>query len=1009
MKPELAILLKDFPKRLENTEKVQKMVIHNLGYYLQSHSSYAICKKYFRDFDFRSDYWWRPEVRLLGKYYIDYFNEDFFPPVELRKVLLQIFSLAKKLRREGAFDFVPGNTAYYEDGAHPGVFKKIGEVLGKAIESSGIDSKAVRDAHPRSFKGAKSISEHLAGFVRTFSANKKESEMNGTLIHRFRFLPYYLASSADELKQATAFLSAFYTLYTATNAYQTGAAQNFGPILGNNSTKQFIDVVGKWMDGESISKTKFMAHDSESKELQDKSEYVAVLEVHGFARLHQIPYVNNVVLKNYVKLFDLENLDWKTVQERVGQAVREFLKSDAKLVNQLAQLWEKYIKVAKETFELHFEPEKIQRAKLREQYGPELISDFLLEEYKKQVDGIGKNLGELDKAQALVHLCLDANAYLEVEAEGAQANAVVSTGVHYWSIGAGEGAQFWPKWQSQNLISLGWEEMGDLTQYKTLEELKKKYIELYQPKTDDPKNDTLGLFEFRNNLKPGDIVFVKNGRKKLLGVGRVLSEYQFVGNAEFHGHLRSVEWLKTGEWDLQTDKFAIKSLTDITEYPDFVQNLLKLANVDGALALRGDHMAKEIKVPVSKNVIFWGPPGTGKTYRLIKMQADFRDSSSGSDELVAWIQELGWWDVIAAALIDLDKPVTVPELFRHEFVQLKAKQQSTNKTPKNTLWGLLQQHTVADSKTVNFERRQEPLVVDKSVDSKWSLAGDWKEQLDDLVEEVKKIRSGKSDTVNERFRVVTFHQSYSYEEFVEGIRPERTSDGTGVSYQVKDGVFKLLCQRAIENPDKEYAIFIDEINRGNISKIFGELITLIEEDKRLGAPHEITLTLPYSGKKFGVPKNLYVFGTMNSVDRSIALVDMALRRRFEFVSIRPNSELISQTPLGGANVRAIFEKINQKIAVILGTEYQIGHSYFMGRNVESISTLKQTWFGSILPLLQEYLFDDWDKIEALVGEFVKKTEVSGLDKLALPRFSFGSFVDCEMSDEKFSDLFKKLE
>ncbi len=1005
MKPQLESLLSELPNDLEASQKIQEMVVHNLGYFLQIHSSYSICKKYYHDFDFRNDYWWKPEIRLLGKYYIDYFKDDFYPPDDLRKFLFDIFLIAKNLRAQGKLDFVPKEDAHISKD----VLKQLGKVLGDAIRAKQFETEKIKAAHPKSFKGVDSVSEHLADFAETFYQDNGPSDMNGTLINRFQFLPYYLAKTPDDLKAATFFLGAYYTLFTATNAYQTGAAQNFGPILGNNSTKAFLGFVERWINGDSIQKTGFGVLDSELKEPQDKSEYVAVLEVHGFCRLQTIPYVNKVVMKTYRSLFDLGDSDGKLVQQKVGEIVRTYLGSNKDAVAKLAAQWNKLVLKAKDNFSLHFEPEKIQRQKQKDLYERQLVNALLLKEYQTVLPSIASSFNDVEKAQALLHLCLDANAYLENESQGnveSQSEALKS-GIRYWSIAPGEGAQFWKEWQQERIVSLGWNEMGDLSKYESLDKVKKKYIETYNPKTDDPKNDTLALFEFRHKLKANDIVFVKNGRTKLLGVGRVTSDYRF-DESQTQAHIRNAEWLSIGEWDLENaDKFAIKALTDITEYEPFVESLLKLSGVAGSKASGGD-MRKNESVPLNRNTIFWGPPGTGKTYKLLQLQNQFKDSASGSDEIISWVQELGWWDVIASAMIDIAKPVSVPDLFKHEFIQTKVNQQA-NKTPKNTIWGMLQAHTISGSKTVNFEKRQEPLVVDKLEDSRWQLVGDWENQLDDLVEGVKKIRSQKSGSVNERFKVVTFHQSYSYEEFVEGIRPERLPDGSGVSYQVKDGVFKLLCQRASENPDKDYAIFIDEINRGNISKIFGELITLIEEDKRLGAPHEVTITLPYSGKKFGVPKNLFVIGTMNSVDRSIALVDMALRRRFDFISMRPESALVPESAIKEFNVRRVFEKINNKISVILGTEYQIGHSYFMEKNVSSLSAIKKVWFGSILPLLQEYLFDDWDKLEALVGDFVKKTEVKDLEKLSLPRFSFGSFIDSNVSDEKFAELMKKLE
>lgn len=221
-----------------------------------------------------------------------------------------------------------------------------------------------------------------------------------------------------------------------------------------------------------------------------------------------------------------------------------------------------------------------------------------------------------------------------------------------------------------------------------------------------------------------------------------------------------------------------------------------------------------------------------------------------------------------------------------------------------------------------------------------------------------------------RIVFVTFHQSMSYEDFIEGIKPEPTKDGK-ITYAVKNGIFKELCAKAENDKSQNYVMIIDEINRGNVANIFGELISLIEDDKRLGASEELHAELPYSHTIFGVPKNVYIIGTMNTADRSVEALDSALRRRFIFKEMMPKSELVPEKN----NVRSIFEIINQRIEVLKDREHQIGHSYFMG--VENEDDLKDVFYDKIIPLLQEYFYGDYEKIRLVLGEgFVKKESAS---------------------------------
>ncbi len=212
--------------------------------------------------------------------------------------------------------------------------------------------------------------------------------------------------------------------------------------------------------------------------------------------------------------------------------------------------------------------------------------------------------------------------------------------------------------------------------------------------------------------------------------------------------------------------------------------------------------------------------------------------------------------------------------------------------------------------------------------------------------------------------MVTFHQNFAYEDFVEGIRP--VLDGAELRYERHDGVFKLLAAHAAEHREERFVLIIDEINRGNIAKTFGELITLIEDSRRIGRPEETWVTLPYSKKDFAVPDNLYLLGTMNTADRSIQLLDAALRRRFTFFEMMPNPDHDDvPTDVGGVNCRRLLKVMNERIAVLLDREHQIGHTYFL--NVPDVYELSQRFRHQVFPLLQEYFFDDWSKIRAVLG------------------------------------------
>lgn len=224
---------------------------------------------------------------------------------------------------------------------------------------------------------------------------------------------------------------------------------------------------------------------------------------------------------------------------------------------------------------------------------------------------------------------------------------------------------------------------------------------------------------------------------------------------------------------------------------------------------------------------------------------------------------------------------------------------------------------------------------------------------------------------------ITFHQSYSYEEFIEGIRPSMKGEGE-LTYYLEEGVFKRISDRAKNDLSNNYVIIIDEINRGNISKIFGELITLIEPTKRLftvPVEHPQKVTLPYSKRVFGVPKNLYILGTMNTADRSVEALDSALRRRFSFQEVLPEPELINKvlgekSIFNGINLKDVLKRINYRIEKLIDRDHTIGHAYFLKlKEAEDFKTgLVDVFCDNIMPLLQEYFYNDYPKIGLVLGQ-----------------------------------------
>jgi len=390
------------------------------------------------------------------------------------------------------------------------------------------------------------------------------------------------------------------------------------------------------------------------------------------------------------------------------------------------------------------------------------------------------------------------------------------------------------------------------------------------------------------------------------------------------------------------------------------------------------------------NRIYYGLPGTGKTYQLLKLlKNDYTDDLTNEDP-EAWLTEqvkgLNWFQIIGLILLEEGRPLKVADIVKHKFYHAKARANGRTENLTQNAWGYLQRHTWSKSSTVDSaqERRAAIAVFDKDEGSNWYIVKELKEQLTDLEPILAQLNAGpEPGAVNKRYAFVTFHQSYGYEEFVEGLRPELGTDATDqVRYDIPHGVLRQLCAQAAADPANFYAMVIDEINRGNVSKIFGELITLIEMDKRADSEFAVPITLPYSGDPFIIPPNVDFIGSMNTADRSLALVDTALRRRFEFVPILPDPGVLAGLAVVEQEVtidiQQLLVAINNRIEALYDRDHTIGHAYFTHIAKldagEQFSALKAAFQNKIIPLLEEYFFEDWQKIRLVLGDNQKKEE-----------------------------------
>ena len=442
--------------------------------------------------------------------------------------------------------------------------------------------------------------------------------------------------------------------------------------------------------------------------------------------------------------------------------------------------------------------------------------------------------------------------------------------VRYWIYAPGHHSSKWEEFYSKGIMAIGWDEIGDLSQYSNKNEMKEAMKKLIDS-TKSFTNDAHATWQFANEMMPGDIVFAKKGMSSIVGRGVVESEYYYDAERDEYKNVRKVRWTHKGEWP-HPGKAVLKTLTDISAYTNYKKKLDELFEdemdddeedipemaypiYDSQMFLKDVYMSESkyqkltSLVLKKKNVILQGAPGVGKTYAAKRL---------------------------AYSIMGVKDP--------------------------------------------------------------------------------------------SRVMMIQFHQSYSYEDFIMGYRPTPTG-----GFEPKSGAFYEFCKKAaVDSEETPYFFIIDEINRGNLSKIFGELFMLIETDKR-----GYEMRLLYSDELFSVPKNVYIIGMMNTADRSLAMLDYALRRRFAFFDMAPGFDTDGFVEYRESLKSERFDKLiscvkrlNNKISEddSLGEGFCIGHSYFCGLRNAVETELSQIVEYELAPLLKEYWFDEQSKARNWIDE-----------------------------------------
>lgn len=544
----------------------------------------------------------------------------------------------------------------------------------------------------------------------------------------------------------------------------------------------------------------------------------------------------------------------------------------------------------------------------------------------------------------------------------------------FWLYAPGEKARKWDELYASGQFAIGWDDLGSLTSYETKEDIENALLD--GDATGKRKyNDALACYEFASVVQPGDIVIAKKGKREYVGWGVVSGDYIYDDTQEEYKNRRSIDWKTKGEWTDDEGDIVTKTLTDITKYPDYVERLSKLLKIE-----LSETASKNIYMEHPLNTILYGPPGTGKTYNTVLRAAEIVENR----KIPSYSEALS---IFKANLHDQIEFITFHQNYSYEdFIQgLRPDTKDENEQLKfKKSDGVFK--VIADRALINYKESEKApedisqvnafsealeVLKDKILDSEEPV------RINDTayftaVEDDAFRYSGDNWTLNDK-GFNGFRMKYSdLERFLEEDVKQRKEiknlkNISGLAkqhatyfikaYELVKSMMPKTTKKVEVKPRKNYVIIIDEINRANFSRVFGELITLIEPDKRSHGAIPMEAKLP-SGDPFVVPSNLFIIGTMNTADKSIALLDIALRRRFEFEAMYPKYEIEGQKIYDVD----ILKKINEQIIKSKGHDFQIGHAYFMGENKDLISRMNK----KVIPLLLEYYMNDEKEVKGIL-------------------------------------------